>query len=91
MSSGLLTNATSRFTVDVDVVTPGHTFDIQSLQLVPGVGTDGARLMKFKLFIDGTVEMDFTVSLSDVMFEAYNIFGGEKTQVDQRRQLGGTY
>lgn len=88
MSTSLLSNATARFTVDTDQVTPGHTSTIQAAQLI--LGTDGERVMKFKFILDGTIETDFEVTLSDVNFEDYNIFGGKKTAADNAK-LGGRF
>lgn len=87
MATALLSNATARFTVDTDQVTPGHTSTIQAAQLVLGV--DGERVMKFRHFLDA-VETDFTITLSDVNFEDYNIFGGKKTPGDNAK-IGGRY
>lgn len=86
---GLLSNATSRYTVDIEPITNvADAFNIQSLQLVPGV--DGERVMKFKFFDSANHEYDFTVELSDVAFEAFNIFGGTKTKADEA-QIGGSF
>jgi hypothetical protein len=86
---GLLTNATSRFIVDIDPITSSaDPFNVQSLQLIPGV--DGQRVMKFKFFDSAGHEFDFTVHLADAQFEAFNIFGGAKTPSDQA-QIGGAF
>lgn len=86
---GLLSNATSRFTVDIAPITSvSDAFNIQSLQLVPGV--DGERVMKFKFFDSANREFDFTIELADAQFEAFNIFGGTKTKADEA-QLGGSF
>jgi hypothetical protein len=86
---GLLSNATSRFTVDIAPITSAaDAFSVQTLQLVPGV--DGERVMKFKFFDSASHEFDFTLQLSDVQFEAFNIFGGTKTKADEAK-LGGSF
>jgi hypothetical protein len=86
---GLLTNASSRFTIDIQPITSlVDGFDLQALQLVPGV--DGERIMKFKFFDSAGHEFDFSVELADVQFEAFNIFGGTKTKADETR-IGGSF
>lgn len=86
---GLLSNATSRFTVGIEPVTSvSDTYNLQALQLVPGV--DGERVMKFKFFDSANREFDFTIELTDAQFEAYNIFGGTKTKADEA-QTGGSF
>jgi hypothetical protein len=86
---GLLSNATSRFTIDIEPITNvADTFNIQSLQLVPGV--DGERVMKFKFFDSANHEYDFTIELSDAQFEAFNIFGGTKSKADEAA-IGGSF
>jgi len=88
VSVGLLTNATSRFTVNAEPAVNADTFSIQALQLVPGL--DGARVMKFQFFDSANHQFNFTINLADIQFEAFNIFGGQKTQQDQH-QLGGIF
>jgi hypothetical protein len=86
---GLLSNATSRFTVDIEPVTnTADAYNIQSLQLVPG--TDGERIMKFKFFDSANHEFDITLQLSDAQFEAFNIFGGTKSKGDEAA-TGGSF
>lgn len=80
-TAGILSTGTSRFTVTTQQITSlSDPFNIQALQLVPGV--NGQRVMKFKFFDSANHEFDFSVALSDIMFEAYNIFGGAKTTHD---------
>jgi hypothetical protein len=86
---GLISNATSRYAVDVQPLTAStDTFAVQSLQMIPGV--DGARIMKFRFTDSANRDFAILVTLSDRQFEAFNIFGGKKTPDDESK-LGGTF
>jgi hypothetical protein len=79
---GILSNASSRFIVEVEPLVAGNVGDVQALQLMPG--QEGSRLIRFQ-FTDSTSGRAYTITITyaDAAFEAFDVFGGKKSAGDK--------